>query len=161
MPSIMGIVNDSKPVQTIINDVVNYSKHYNMRDGIDLQPSYQRAYIWNADFKDKLLYSLIRNYPIGNICLRVRTDRNPRGAMREVVDGQQRLTTIYNFANGKYAIQSDISRKIIEYIMEYMGNDDDEELAKLKQRLENKTKISLTYSDLPVPIQKNIMAYPH
>ena len=138
---------------------------------IDLQPSYQRAYIWNSDFKDKLLYSLIRKYPIGNICLRVRTGQNQHGAMREVVDGQQRLTTIYNFMRGgnegkgeegtsPYVIQSDISRKIIEYVVEYMGDDDDPKLIKLKQRLNNKTKIALSYSDLPEAIQRNINSYP-
>ena len=171
MSSIMEINNGSMPVQTIINDIVNYSKRYNMRDGIDLQPSYQRAYIWNSDFKDKLLYSLIRRYPIGNICLRVRQSQNQRGAMREVVDGQQRLTTIYNFMKGgnegkgeeetaPYVIQSDISRKIIEYVVEYMGDDDDPKLLKLKQRLNNRAKIALSYSDLPEPIQRNINSYP-
>lgn len=46
--------------------------------------------------------------------------------MQEVVDGQQRLTTIYKFIENEYVIQSDISKDIIEYIIEYMGEDTDE-----------------------------------
>ena len=93
MTNIMAFSYDSRPIQTIINQIKNVNK----RDGIDLQPSYQRGYIWGPEFQDKLLYSIIKGYPIGNISLRVRTDKNAKGAMQEVVDGQQRLTTIYNF----------------------------------------------------------------
>ena len=84
MSSKMGISYDSRPIQTIANQV----KNVNRRDGIDLQPKYQRGYIWKNDFKDKLIYSVIRNYPIGNISVRVRQAPNGKGAMQEVVDGQ-------------------------------------------------------------------------
>lgn len=83
MQSETGFSFDSRPIQTLINQIKNISK----RDGIDLRPSYQRGYIWSSDFKNKLLYSIIRNYPIGNISLRVRTNRNEKGATYEVVDG--------------------------------------------------------------------------
>lgn len=146
---------DSRPIQTLINQIRNYNK----RDGIDLQPSFQRGYIWTSDFKDKLLYSIIKNYPIGNISLRVRTDKNEKGATNEVVDGQQRLTTIYKFINDDYKIQSDVSRKIVEYIVEYMGNEDDSKLERLKKRLSNRGKIALKYNQLPDEIKNNILAY--
>ncbi len=155
MALIMAFSYDSRPIQTLINQISNYNK----RDGIDLRPNYQRGYIWSSDFKDKLLYSIIKGYPIGNISLRVRTNKNSKGAMQEVVDGQQRLTTIFNFVNGEYAVQGDISRKIIEYIIEYLGDEDDVKLERLKKRLGNRGKISLKYSQLPESIQNNILAY--
>lgn len=93
MALVMAFSYDSRPIQTILNQIRNINK----RDGIDLQPNYQRGYIWSSDFKDKLLYSIIKSYPIGNVSLRVRTEKNEKGAMQEVVDGQQRLTTIYKF----------------------------------------------------------------
>lgn len=155
MNMIMAFSYDSRPIQTLMNQLKNVNK----RDGIDLQPSYQRGYIWSADFKDKLIYSIIKSYPIGNISLRVRTDKNTKGAMQEVVDGQQRLTTIYKFIEEEYSVQSDISRKIIEYIVEYMGDESDVRLERLKKRLNNKGKISLKYSQLPESIRNNILAY--
>ena len=111
------------------------------------------------DFKDKLLYSIIKCYPIGNISLRVRTEKNQKGAMQEVVDGQQRLTTVYKFIENEYVIQSEISKDIIRYIVEYMDGDSDEKLLKLKRKLGNKGKVSISFRQLPQAIQDNILAY--
>ena len=131
MALMMAFSYDSRPIQTLMNQIQNVSK----RDGLDLRPPYQRGYIWSSGFKDKLIYSIIRSYPIGNISLRVRWDKNAKGAMQEVVDGQQRLTTIYQFISEEYTVQSDLSRRIIEAILEYMGDEQDPKLEKLKKRL--------------------------
>ena len=155
MALMMSFSYDSRPIQTLLNQIQNVNK----RDGIDLRPPYQRGYIWNSDFKDKLIYSIVKSYPIGNISLRVRSDKNEKGATQEVVDGQQRLTTIYKFVSDEYAIQSDISKKIIEYIIEYMGDEKDPKLEKLKKRLNNRGKVSLKYSQFPESIKNNILAY--
>ena len=155
MSFIMSFSYDSRPIQTLLNQIRNINK----RDGIDLQPKFQRGYIWSSDFKDKLLYSIIKSYPIGNVSLRVRTEKNDKGAMFEVVDGQQRLTTIYKFIENEYVIQSDVSRSIIEYIIEYVGEDSDIRLLKLKKKLHNKGKILLSFKHLPQVIQDNILAY--
>ena len=155
MSLIMSFSYESKPIQTIINQIKNVTK----RDGIDLQPPYQRGYIWSSDFKDKLLYSVIKHYPIGSVSIRIRREINNKGALNEVVDGQQRLRTIYDFYMGNYTINSDISRKIIEYIIEYMGDDSDEKFKKLKRKLNNKGKISITYKQLPDVIRENILSY--
>lgn len=151
----MAFSYDSRPIQTLLNQIRNISK----RDGIDLQPSYQRGYIWSSEFKDKLIYSIIKSYPIGNVSLRVRNNQNVKGAMQEVVDGQQRLTTIYRFIENDYIIQSDVSKSIISYIVEYMGEDTDDRLLKLKKKLQNRGKVSICFKQLPQSIQDNILAY--
>ena len=155
MSAIMTFSYDSRPIQTIVNQIKNINK----RDGIDLQPSYQRGYIWGNEFKDKLWYSIIKGYPIGNISLRVRTDKNNHNAMIEVVDGQQRLTSIYKFIIGDYTIQGEMARSIIEYIVDYMGTEKDGKLDKLKRKLQNKGKISITFVQLPELIQENINSF--
>ena len=154
MASINSFSNASLPIMSIINDINNVALN-----GLDLQPKYQRGYIWSNDFKDKLLYSIIKRYPIGGISLRELTQKNAKGAMTEVVDGQQRLTTIYKFVVGEYDIQSDVSRDIINFIVEYMGDSSDKKLEKLKKRLTNKGKISLGFKQLPDIIQMNINTY--
>ena len=155
MANIMAFSYDSRPIQTIINQIKNVNK----RDGIDLRPPYQRGYIWSAEFKDKLLYSIIKGYPIGNISLRVRTDKNEKGAMQEVVDGQQRLTSIYKFVIGEHSMQGECAKKTIEYIAEYMGAEYDASLEKLKRKLNNKGKILLKFSQLPEEIKGNINSF--
>ena len=121
--------------------------------GLDLRPKYQRNYIWKNEFKDKLIYSIIKSYPIGNIIIRQLKTPNEKGAKSEIVDGQQRLTTIYEFIEGKYEIHSDFSRKIIEEIKEFYGERTDTEFEKLKKKLNNKGNIKLKYSDLPAVIR--------
>jgi len=152
----MAFSYDSRPIQTIVNQIRNVSK----RDGIDLQPPYQRGFIWGSEFMDKLLYSIIKGYPIGNISLRVRSvDKNEKGAMQEVVDGQQRLTTIYNFINETHNIQGECARKTIEYICEYLGQENDSKLEKLRKKLKNIGKIVLRFSQLPDTIRENFFSF--
>lgn len=155
MSNIMAFSYDSRPIQTIVNQIKNVSK----RDGIDLQPPYQRGYIWGNEFIDKLLYSIIKGYPIGNISLRVRRDKNDKGAMQEVVDGQQRLTSIYNFVIGKHKIQGECARDIIEYISEYLDSESDSNLDKLKRKLKNRGKIKIEFNQLPEVIKENIHSF--
>lgn len=155
MTNIMTFSYDSRPIQTIVNQIKNFNK----RDGIDLQPTYQRGYIWGKEFIDKLWYSIIKGYPIGNISLRVLSVKNAKGAMLEVVDGQQRLTSIYNFMVGEYTIQGDVARSIVEYIVEYMGAENDPQLEKLKKKLSNRGKITVKYEQLPELIKENINSF--
>jgi len=152
----LSFSNASIPITSVINSIntVNFG-------GLDLQPSYQRGFIWKEDFKDKLIYSIIKAYPTGNISVRVLTQSNARGAKSEVVDGQQRLTTIRDFVKNDYVIKSEWSRKIIETIKEYYDNAgvQDSDLDKLVKKLENKGNPRLKYSELPKIIKGNIEAY--
>lgn len=152
----MRFSNASIPVTTVLNDINTVSF-----GGLDLQPSYQRGYVWKDDFKDKLIYSVIKNYPTGNISVRVLNTPNAKGARSEVVDGQQRLTTIRDFATNQYIIKSEWSRKIIEVIKDYyeQANVEDESVDKLVKRLSNKGAVRLKFSDLPPIIQGNIGSY--
>jgi len=151
----MAFSYDSRPIQTIINQIKNISK----RDGIDLQPPYQRGFIWSTEFKDKLLFSISKGYPIGSISLRIRADKNSKGAMQEIVDGQQRLTTIFNFITGDYDVQGEYARKMIEHISEYLINERDMKLEKLKKKLKNRGTISIKFSQLPDTICENFHAF--
>lgn len=139
---------ESKAITNLITDVktVEYG-------GLDLQPYFQRNFVWKKDFKDKLIYSIIKDYPIGSIIIRVRKQPNEKGAMSEIVDGQQRMTTIYEFMEDKYQIHSEMSRKIIEEVQNFYGEKSAPEFEKLRKKLSNKGKITLKYSDLPSVIR--------
>lgn len=123
------------PLATIIGSIKNVN-----RGGLDLQPDYQRDFVWNQDFKEKLIYSLIKRYPIGNISIRNLEELNNKNARSEVVDGQQRLTTIFNFVTGtkensynNFKIGNKFARKIIEEIIDYAGDYPDTKLKRLKK----------------------------
>ena len=152
----MNFSNASVPVTSVLNSIntVNFG-------GLDLQPTYQRGYVWKDDFKDKLIYSIIKSYPTGNISVRVLKIPNAKGAKSEVVDGQQRLTTIRDFVSNQYIIKSEWSKKIIEVIKNYYESAgvQDETVHKLVKKLNNKCNVRLMFNDLPEIIKGNINSY--
>ena len=147
------------PLSTVINQIKNVQ-----RNGLDLQPSYQRGFIWNQEFKEKLIYSVIKRYPIGSISIRYLEEPNEKNAKSEVVDGQQRLTTLYHFITGTedFKIRNEFARKIINEILSIFINEEqnDKKFQKLKTKFNHKGNIILRYEDLPSIIQDDIKSYP-
>ncbi|MDF2449464.1 MAG: hypothetical protein K0R26_1968 [Bacteroidota bacterium] len=62
---------------------------------IDLNPSYQRNFIWSPDNQNELIDTILKGYPLPSFFLY----KKPDGKF-EMVDGQQRTTTIYRFIQG-------------------------------------------------------------
>lgn len=145
----------SLPIITLMNDISEVR-----RGGLDLQPDYQRNFVWNNEFKDKLLLSLAKRYPIGNITIRKMDTVNNKGARQEVVDGQQRLRTIYNFINNEYEISYEISKAIIEETKELFLEDKSKEVAKVLKKYEQGKKFKLCYMNIPDSLKRNIDAFP-
>ena len=67
------------------------------RGKLDLQPEFQRNFVWNKAKASQLIESLILEIPIPVIY--VAEDKNK---MYEVVDGQQRLTSICSYLDGMF-----------------------------------------------------------
>lgn len=74
-------------------------------------PAFQREYVWKRDDAKQLIDSLIKEYPTGTM-LTWETAHPPelkgpyqydekQGAVRILLDGQQRITTLYMLINGK------------------------------------------------------------
>lgn len=67
-----------------------------------IQPEYQRNYIYNDGKKDvAVIESLLKGYPLGLIYFNVAPDH------LEVLDGQQRITSVGRFTTGKSAVKVD------------------------------------------------------
>ena len=65
-----------------------------------IQPEFQRHYIYNDGKRDvAVIDSLLKGYPLGLIYF------NVNGDTLEVLDGQQRITSVGRFVTGKFAIQ--------------------------------------------------------
>lgn len=75
---------------------------------IRLNPDYQRHHRWNVETSSRLIESLILNIPIPTIYISQDVDVDVEvddGIPRySVIDGQQRLTAIYDFMKNKYAL---------------------------------------------------------
>jgi hypothetical protein len=72
---------------------------------LTIQPEYQRNYIYASDGGKKemaVIASVLKNYPIGLIYFNKVSENN-----LEVLDGQQRITSLGRFVTGKFAIKDD------------------------------------------------------
>jgi hypothetical protein len=75
---------------------------YGLGGNLTIQPEYQRNYIYNDGKKDvAVVDSLLKGYPLGLIYFNVVDNR------LEVLDGQQRITSVGRFVTGKFAIRLD------------------------------------------------------
>lgn len=74
-------------------------------------PAFQREYVWKREDAKQLIDSLIKEYPTGTMLI-WETDKPPalkgphkynekQGAVRLLLDGQQRVTTLYMLINGE------------------------------------------------------------
>jgi hypothetical protein len=75
---------------------------YGLAGTLVIQPEYQRNYIYGDGKKDvAVIDSLLKGYPLGLIYF------NDGVTHLEVLDGQQRITSIGRFVTGKFAIKRD------------------------------------------------------
>lgn len=75
---------------------------YGLSGKLVIQPEYQRNYIYNDSKKDvAVVDSMLKGYPLGLIYFVIEDDH------LEVLDGQQRITSIGRFVTGKFAIKVD------------------------------------------------------
>lgn len=76
--------------------------------GTVLLPEFQRGYVWNRDQVRGLMRSLYRGYPVGGLLMWETSTRNvavrgeiTQGGVRQLLlDGQQRVTSLYGVVRG-------------------------------------------------------------
>jgi len=83
-------------------DVSWFLDLYN-QDQLDLEPSYQRRSVWNPKDRRFFLDTIFRGYPSPSIFLNKVMDESGR-SIYAVVDGKQRLETIFSFVKNKIYI---------------------------------------------------------
>lgn len=82
---------------------------YGLSGSLVIQPEYQRNYIYGDGKKDvAVVQSLLSGYPLGLIYFNDASAQFADGKNHfEVLDGQQRITSIGRFITGKFAIKRD------------------------------------------------------
>lgn len=74
---------------------------YGLNGKLIIQPEYQRNYIYADGKRDvAVIDSILKKYPLGLIYF----NRRPDG-MLEILDGQQRITSIGRFVTGKFSVK--------------------------------------------------------
>ncbi|MCI0579588.1 MAG: DUF262 domain-containing protein [Chloroflexi bacterium] len=97
-----------------------------------LTPKFQRRDVWSPKAKSYLIDTILRELPIPPLFIRVRIDTSLRRAVREVVDGQQRLRTVLGYIHGDFPVME----------------------------VHNSRFAGLHYAELPEDIQEQFLGYP-
>lgn len=83
---------------------INDLKYWYNRKELDVKPYFQRGQVWPDKAKSYLIDTILRGLPIPTIYIRqilnIQTDKSTR----QVVDGQQRLTTILSYINDGFKV---------------------------------------------------------
>lgn len=93
---------------------------FDIDNGVLVLPIFQRPYVWNRGDVRELMTSFYKGYPVGNLLV-WETTANPGGLKGEqppavgmnklLLDGQQRVTSLYGIIRGKRPIFSDADPK--------------------------------------------------
>lgn len=110
---------------------INDFRGWNDRKELELQPKFQRRSVWSDKARSYLMDSIVRGKPIPKIFIRQDIDPKTKKTVREVVDGQQRLRTIFSYLQDGFKISK-------THTAEYGGK---------------------FYSELPEEVQTGILKY--
>lgn len=97
----------TQPYDLAVSDLVNQIEN----ERLHLRPVYQRKYVWDNQKASKLVESLLINVPIPVCYLAEEAD-----GTRSVIDGQQRLRSLYRYLENQFALSRlevlpDLNRK--------------------------------------------------
>jgi hypothetical protein len=131
------------------------------REKLDLEPPYQRRSVWNQSFKDYFIDTVLLGYPTAAIFLYEEFSLSGEVIYR-VVDGKQRLTTLFEFLEGKFPvgekaqisslrgkyweqIDSDLKKRFwaYEFLVEYLPDTEETKINDIFDRINrNVAKLS-------------------
>ena len=97
-----------------------------------LSPKFQRRSVWTTPARSYLIDTILRGMPIPPLYLRVVQSTDKKRTVREVIDGQQRISSVLDFLDDKFALSSSVKS-------EYSGS---------------------RFSKLPEDAQDQILQYP-
>lgn len=116
----------SVPQTYTISDFVEWHD----RKQLELSPDFQRGAVWTPTAQVFLIDTILKQFPIPQIYVRTKISTAAKTTVREVVDGQQRLRAILEFASGKL--------KLTKRSRDFAG---------------------LTYNELSPELQENFLSY--
>ncbi|MEI6445051.1 MAG: DUF262 domain-containing protein [Nostocales cyanobacterium ELA583] len=151
--------------RTINFQTISWFWDLHTRKLIELDPPYQRRSVWNQDYKDYFIDTVLNGYPAPAIF--IYQEITPEGVSKiSIVDGKQRLSTLFEFANnefpvyenatisrlrGKYFKDLDVDDKQnfwkYQFAIEYLPSSDEKIIGNIFDRI-NRNVIKLTLQEL-------------
>ena len=76
-----------------------------------LTPKFQRRGVWSAGARSFFIDTLIRGMPVPPVFLRSRQSDDRKKVIREVVDGQQRLTAVLDYLKNGFKLKKALNKR--------------------------------------------------
>ena len=87
---VIAMLKKKSPKIVQINDILQWYEN----GELELSPKYQRNSVWNEKAKSYLMDTIIRGLPIPPVFMRQKIDVTTKKTYREIIDGQQRFTSL-------------------------------------------------------------------
>ena len=141
---------------SVTNPTISYVYQLIDEEKLILQPDFQRKFVWTHQHQEAFIDTILKGLPFPEIY--VCEDRVDIGNLRtthKVIDGQQRLTTLRNFIDGRHDfpptahplykdLKDEQKEEFLKYqiVMRDLGKVDDETVREIFRRI-NLTKFKL------------------
>lgn len=116
----------------IINQIINTTHDVKWlvdgfkKESISVNNDYQRRFVWTDKDKVKLIETILLGYSVPEIYLHKRSTNPESGETNyEIVDGQQRITSIFKFLNGEFSLNgTDLDSRFRGKLFSELTNDE-------------------------------------
>lgn len=78
---------------------------------LSISPRFQRRGVWSTAARSFLIDTILQGYPVPPIYIRIVKEKGKIAPVREIIDGQQRITAIVDYINGKYQLAKNLDSK--------------------------------------------------
>lgn len=95
-----------------------------------IAPKFQRRTVWTTPARSYLIDTLLRGMPVPPIYIRVVQSADKKRITREIIDGQQRISAVLDYIDGKYALSKTLNAP---YSGKKMSDLDDDQQNAIRQ----------------------------
>jgi len=96
----------------VIQDLINLHK----AEELDLNPWYQRRSVWRKPQKAYLINTIFEKKPVPSCYVRHYLDLKSEKSIKEIVDGQQRIRSILEYAGGEFNARHPNHKSPVPYL---------------------------------------------
>jgi len=97
-----------KPEYITVSTDINIKDFFDYKEMYVTRPPYQRKSVWSKKKKQSLMDSLFRRYYIPKLVIR-EVRLSDTKTVNEIIDGQQRITTVQEFFDNQYPLSNTLS----------------------------------------------------
>lgn len=105
-PKLKGseLMDSPRPHQTTLAELLEWRE----AGSLQLSPKFQRRKVWSPTQRSYFIDTILQQMPCPQIYLRNIYDVDTRKVLHQVVDGQQRLSSVLDFHDGRFTISNNL-----------------------------------------------------